>query len=140
MEKLHSIQQIRESDGQVQIGLCHNDPFPNNFLDDGNVRLIDWEYAGMGDIMFDLSCVCSGYSRSQSEDFLTQYFGHYDTDIQHSLEQMNYVVTFWNAMWAVLQTQDDQHTEPAMTVQDTESAVNYRSIADELFAELRGSL
>jgi thiamine kinase-like enzyme len=34
---------------------CHNDMLAANFLDDGErIRIIDWEYAGMGDPFFDL--------------------------------------------------------------------------------------
>src|SRR5206468_4304675 len=33
---------------------CHNDLLNENFLDDGTVRIIDYEYAGMGDLFFDL--------------------------------------------------------------------------------------
>lgn len=135
--KLAAIQQNRASNGQQQLGLCHNDPFANNFLDDGTVRLIDWEYAGMGDIMFDLACVCSAYSLPQKETFLAYYFGHYDADTLHSLEQMSYVVTFWNAMWAVLQTHDPKPVEPAASA---EPAADYRQIADWMFARLRESL
>src|SRR4029077_12946944 len=34
---------------------CHNDLLNANFLDDGEVRIVDWEYAGMGDRFFDLA-------------------------------------------------------------------------------------
>ncbi|MBI3536699.1 MAG: phosphotransferase [Chloroflexi bacterium] len=34
---------------------CHNDLLNENFLDDGNIRILDWEYAGMGDVAFDLA-------------------------------------------------------------------------------------
>src|SRR4051794_6618501 len=34
---------------------CHNDLLPANFLHDGDtIRIVDWEYAGMGDRFFDL--------------------------------------------------------------------------------------
>src|SRR3989304_2030124 len=34
---------------------CHNDLLNLNFIDDGQtVRIIDWEYGGMGDVCFDL--------------------------------------------------------------------------------------
>ena len=34
---------------------CHNDLLTANFLDDGSrLRILDWEYAGMGDRFFDL--------------------------------------------------------------------------------------
>lgn len=36
---------------------CHNDPLPANFIAaaDGQLMIIDWEYAGMGDARFDLA-------------------------------------------------------------------------------------
>ena len=35
---------------------CHNDLLTANFLDDGTrLRILDWEYAGMGDRFFDLA-------------------------------------------------------------------------------------
>src|SRR3712207_6163566 len=34
---------------------CHNDLLNANFLDDGDIRIVDWEYAGMGDRFFDLA-------------------------------------------------------------------------------------
>ena len=35
---------------------CHNDLLNANFLDDGaGIRIVDWEYAGMGDRFFDLA-------------------------------------------------------------------------------------
>lgn len=34
---------------------CHNDPWPGNFLDTGGqVYVVDWEYSGMNDPMWDL--------------------------------------------------------------------------------------
>ena len=35
---------------------CHNDLLTANFIDDGSrIRIVDWEYAGMGDVFFDLA-------------------------------------------------------------------------------------
>ena len=35
---------------------CHNDLLNANFIDDGRrLRIVDWEYAGMGDVFFDLA-------------------------------------------------------------------------------------
>jgi thiamine kinase-like enzyme len=45
-EALNGVQQLRP---------CHNDLLASNFIDDGQaIRIIDWEYAGMGDLFFDL--------------------------------------------------------------------------------------
>ncbi|WNS45954.1 phosphotransferase [Paenibacillus sp. MMS20-IR301] len=137
LDKLAAIEEARAAEGLLHGALCHNDPFPNNFLDDGNVRLIDWEYAGMGDILFDLACVCASYSPAQKESFLTHYFGQCDAATLHSLEQMSYVVTFWNAMWAVLQT----HTlKPVEAGVSAEPPADYRQMADWMFARLRETL
>lgn len=124
-EKLYAIKEEREQYKQLYIGLCHNDPFPNNFLDDGTVRLIDWEYAGMGDIFFDLSCACVSYSPAMKEDFLRHYFGQCDLDTLKGLEQMSFVVTFWNAMWAVLQTQVNELND------------DYKKMAEHMFLQLK---
>ncbi len=50
------MQQIEETLVAVQkIRPCHNDLLASNFIDDGRtIRIIDWEYAGMGDLFFDL--------------------------------------------------------------------------------------
>lgn len=42
--------------------LCHNDPTPGNFIAaaDGSLRLIDWEYAGLGHPAFDLAGLALG--------------------------------------------------------------------------------
>lgn len=103
LKKLSVIKQERDQRRDEFWGLCHNDPFPNNFLDDGSVRLLDWEYAGMGDTFFDLACLSTSYSKEHKEALLQYYFGKSDTDLQNSLEQMSFVVSFWNATWALLQ-------------------------------------
>ena len=42
--------------GDVERRPCHNDLLNANFLDDGErLRIVDWEYAGMGDVFFDLA-------------------------------------------------------------------------------------
>src|SRR5262249_23619059 len=39
----------------VELRPCHNDLLNANFIDDGSrIRIVDWEYAGMGDPYFDL--------------------------------------------------------------------------------------
>ena len=39
----------------LELRPCHNDLLNANFIDDGRrIRIVDWEYAGMGDPFFDL--------------------------------------------------------------------------------------
>lgn len=55
--------------------LCHNDIHALNIIDDGTLRLIDWEYAGLGERFFDLAslCVYHRYDRQQREQLLLAY-------------------------------------------------------------------
>lgn len=55
--------------------LCHNDVHALNIVDAGELRLVDWEYAGLGERYFDLASICvyHGYSRSQREQLLNGY-------------------------------------------------------------------
>ena len=83
--------------------LCHNDPFPNNFIDDGRVRLLDWEFAGMGDVFYDLASVCHFFSPQQKAYFLECYLDEGMDNALDVLEQMWFIVSFWNVAWALLQ-------------------------------------
>jgi thiamine kinase-like enzyme len=55
--------------------LCHNDVHHLNIVGSAPVRLIDWEYAGVGEPLFDLASVCvyHHYRKPQRERLLTAY-------------------------------------------------------------------
>ena len=58
---------------------CHCDPLCENFLDTGErMWIVDWEYSGMNDPMWDLGdlSVEGGFDAAQDEAMLTAYFGH----------------------------------------------------------------
>jgi thiamine kinase-like enzyme len=64
--------------GSVQVRPCHNDLLASNFIDDGRtIWILDWEYAGMGDIFFDLGnfAVNQSLNDAQCELLLHYYFG-----------------------------------------------------------------
>jgi thiamine kinase-like enzyme len=57
---------------------CHNDLLAANFIDDGGaVRIIDWEYAAMGDPFFDLGNLAAnqGLDDAACRSVLRQYAG-----------------------------------------------------------------
>ncbi len=57
---------------------CHNDPWPGNLLDaGGRVYLIDWEYSGMNDPMWDLAdlSVEAGFDPGQDRAMMEAYRG-----------------------------------------------------------------
>jgi thiamine kinase-like enzyme len=57
---------------------CHNDPWPGNLIDtDGHIYLIDWEYSGMNDPMWDLAdlSVEAGFGPEQDHAMMKAYHG-----------------------------------------------------------------
>ncbi len=62
----------------VALAACHCDPLCENFLDtDERMWIVDWEYSGMNDPMWDLGdlSVEGGFDAAQDEEMLTAYFG-----------------------------------------------------------------
>jgi thiamine kinase-like enzyme len=85
---------------------CHNDLLNANFLDDGAIRIVDWEYAGMGDRFFDLANFSVNHEFHLDDDrrLLAAYFGiERDADLA-ALRLMRFMSDFREAMWGVLQT------------------------------------
>jgi thiamine kinase-like enzyme len=86
---------------------CHNDLLNANLIWDGSrVRIVDWEYAGMGDRYFDLGnlSINNGLREEQDERLLVAYFGEPCTPARFaSLRLMRIVSDLREAMWGVLQ-------------------------------------
>ena len=86
---------------------CHNDLLNANFIDDGTrIRIVDWEYAGMGDPFFDLGNFSINHELTPNEDayFLAAYDGGEARPARLArLTLMRVVSDFREAMWGVLQ-------------------------------------
>ena len=53
----------------VELRPCHNDLLNANFIHDGSrIRIVDWEYAGMGDPFFDLGNFSVNHGLTSDED------------------------------------------------------------------------
>jgi thiamine kinase-like enzyme len=90
----------------IELRPCHNDLLNANFIDDGaRIRIIDWEYAGMGDPFFDLGNFSINHGLAPDEDELL--LAAYDGDVRPArlarLTLMRVVSDFREAMWGVLQ-------------------------------------
>jgi thiamine kinase-like enzyme len=85
--------------------LCHNDLLNANFLDDGAIRILDWEYAGMGDPVFDLAnfSVHHEFNDEQDRWLLESYFGEVTSDKWARLKILKIISDFREAMWAMVQ-------------------------------------
>jgi thiamine kinase-like enzyme len=85
---------------------CHNDLLNANFLDDGAIRIVDWEYAGMGDRFFDLANFSVNHEFGVEDDrrLVSAYFGvERDADVA-AVRLMRFMSDFREAMWGVLQS------------------------------------
>jgi thiamine kinase-like enzyme len=87
---------------------CHNDLLNANMIHDGvRVRLVDWEYAGMGDRYFDLGnlSINNGLDEDADQRLLSAYFGEPWTPRRFAcLRLMRIMSDFREAMWGVVQT------------------------------------
>ena len=91
----------------VEMRPCHNDLLNGNFIDDGNrIRIVDWEYAGMGDPFFDLGNFSANHGLTADEDavLLAAYEqAPVRPERLARLTLMRIVSDFREAMWGVLQ-------------------------------------
>ncbi len=94
--------------GGEYTGLCHGDPFATNFIlsDDGGLFLIDYEFAGMCDVFFDIACMIPWYTQENKELFLTAYFGRCDQAILGRVRDFNFVQILWNGTWSYVKSLD----------------------------------
>lgn len=61
--------------------MCHNDINPKNCLaDDLHFWVIDWEYAGMGDALFDIALIFSSHNFTPRQQAL--FLSHYDETLE----------------------------------------------------------
>jgi thiamine kinase-like enzyme len=85
---------------------CHNDLLRANFLADGDrLWIIDWEYAAMGDIFFDLGnyAVHHGLTDAEEGTLLGAYFGQITPHTVARLKLMKIISDLREAMWAMVQ-------------------------------------
>jgi len=97
---------VERARGPVPERPCHNDLLTANFIDDGHrIRIVDWEYAGMGDVFFDLAnfAVNNGLTADETTAFVRAYFGDVRSEHERALTLMRFMSDFREAMWGVVQ-------------------------------------
>lgn len=86
---------------------CHNDLLAANFIrSPRGIRIVDWEYAGMGDRYFDLGnfAINNGLDEEGEADLLAAYFESPASERRlASLRLMRFMSDFREAMWGALQ-------------------------------------
>lgn len=110
---------------------CHNDLLNENFLLQGDrIFILDWEYAGMGDIYFDLANFSVNHSLSDEQDrwLLECYFSETTTARWARLKIMKIMSDFREAMWGLVQ----------IGISDLD--IDFRSYADKHFSRLTNNI
>jgi len=85
---------------------CHNDLLNANFILDGErLWIVDWEYAGMGDVFFDLANFSVNHELVEEDDdeLLRCYFGVRSDENAAALAVMRFMSDLREAMWGVVQ-------------------------------------
>jgi thiamine kinase-like enzyme len=111
MTKVHDVEQTLLKDPYIPKP-CHDDLLNLNFLDEnvpgeiGEMRLLDWEYAGMGDIFFDLGNFCHHHRLNDElmRLLLQEYFGEVTNKNFARLKLMAPMSEIHEAMWGTTQS------------------------------------
>jgi thiamine kinase-like enzyme len=111
MYKMHQVEEALLKDPYVSTP-CHDDLLNLNWMDEetpgdiGEIRLLDWEYAGMGDIFFDLGNFC--HHHRLTDDLvcvlLKEYFGEVTPGNFARCKLMWPMSEIHEAMWGTTQT------------------------------------
>ena len=97
---------IEAARGPQPLVPCHDDLLNANFIDDGTrIRIVDWEYAGMGDRFFDIGnfSVKHDLDIEHDEVLLRAYAGDVRAADLASVRVMRFMGAFFESMWGVVQ-------------------------------------
>lgn len=102
-ESIKIVKSIDEAISPFKIyKLCHNDLNPGNIIDDGEkIHLIDFEYAGVGNIFYELTNFAKNLNLSY-EDILDEYFGEKGwskLDLSH-MRVLNVMLLLDSSLWS----------------------------------------
>jgi len=102
---LDRLDRIKEVRNFQPTSFCHNDLLNTNFVLDGRLRVLDWEYAGMGDPFFDLANFSANnhLAKSADDQLLRSYFGHCNEPLAAMLALMKVVSELREIMWNLVQ-------------------------------------
>jgi thiamine kinase-like enzyme len=85
---------------------CHNDLLNANFLTNGQLYILDWEYSGMGDFFFDLANFSDHHNLTDEQDrWLLKCYFEKEPDPDHwaHLKIMKIMSDLREATWGLVQ-------------------------------------
>jgi len=112
IDTMHAIEMEQQRDSSAWQHFCHNDLVSVNYLycEQGpTIKILDWEFAGLGDIYFDLATVVYTHDNvgpippDLEEFMLTCYFGEVTHQHCRRLYGMKYMLMLFTGMWGLVQ-------------------------------------
>ena len=102
----------------IPLSPCHNDPWPANFLDaGGRLYIIDWEFSGMNDPMWDLGdlSVEAGFGPEQDGVMMEAYYGAAPQALYSRLALYKAMSDLLWALWGLIQHANDNPRNDFLT-------------------------
>ena len=87
--------------------MCHNDLLAANLLDDGKrLWIVDWEYAGVGNPLFDIASISANGSLSNEAEahLLREYAPDFNTQMLHDVKVLKVISLLREGLWALIQS------------------------------------
>lgn len=117
LETMHDIEAEQQRDRSDWRHFCHNDLVSVNYLycdtspvgSDRCIKILDWEFAGLGDIYYDLATLVYTHDsegpipQELEEVMLDCYFGQVTRQQIQRLNGMKYMLMFFTGMWGLAQ-------------------------------------
>jgi thiamine kinase-like enzyme len=138
LQTMRAVQADQERDPSDWLHFCHNDLVSVNYLyveAEHSLKVLDWEFAGLGDIYYDLATVVYTHDSEGpippelEEVMLICYFGE-TTPWQHRrLLGMKYMLMLFTGMWGLA-----QHGMQQAGLIPAVEGFNYLEFAEYLFA------
>ena len=138
LETMSDIKGDQENDQADWLHFCHNDLVAVNYLyteADKKITIIDWEFAGMGDIYYDLATLVYTHDSigpipPHLEEFMLEcYFNEVSDEFRIRLSGMKFMLMLFTAMWGLSQ----YGMVKAGLIQEIEG-FDYRDFAEYLFS------
>ncbi|MCU0522782.1 MAG: phosphotransferase [Anaerolineae bacterium] len=112
LQTMGAVQADQQSDPSAWQRFCHNDLVCVNYLfiePKQRIVVLDWEFAGMGDLYYDLATVVYTHDSEGpippelEEEMLSCYFGEVTALHRRRLLGMKFMLMFFTAAWGLAQ-------------------------------------
>ncbi|MHA2424498.1 MAG: choline/ethanolamine kinase family protein, partial [Candidatus Thorarchaeota archaeon] len=112
LDTMQFIEDDQQRDKSDWFRFCHNDLVSCNYLyfeEEKKITIIDWEFAGMGDLYFDLATLVYTHDNigpipPELEDYLLAcYFGEAEDESRIRLAGMKFMLMLFSAVWGISQ-------------------------------------